>query len=40
MKIVFFGNGNRAYSCLEYLLRNKIEITSVITTEEELKINH
>ena len=37
MKIVFFGNGNRAYSCLEYLVRNKIEIISVITTEEEFE---
>lgn len=37
MKIIFFGNGKRAFLCLEFLLKNKIEITYVVTTEDELE---
>lgn len=36
MKIVFFGNGVRAYYCLEFLLINKIKILSLVSTEDEV----
>ena len=40
MKIIYFGNGVRAYFCLNHLIKNNINILCVITTEDEYKREH